>query len=188
MKITIQGALLAVGTLALLFHPSAQAACASGSGRIGFAASKIAPKIFAKSSNGQGENSNGNNNSSIVGLWHTTFTAGGITWDEAFEQWHSDGTELAVDNAVPPLLGNVCVGIYKQTGPRTYSLRHVTWNWDPSGAPLAGSFLLLMTVTTDPQGNTFSGNFVSDSFDTSGNVIPELHAEGTVNATRITVD
>ena len=45
-----------------------------------------------------------------------------------------------------------------------------------------------MTVTVDPHGNTFSGTFVSDSFDTFGNVIPELHAEGTVSSVRITVD
>ena len=182
MKSTIRESLLTLGALALLLQPSAQAACATGGKKLGLAPSKI-----AQPSNGQGENGN-SNNSSIVGLWHTTFVSGGLPWDEAFEQWHSDGTELAIDNAVPPLLGNVCVGVYKQTGPRTYSLRHVTWNWDPSGAPLAGTFLLLMTVSVDPHGNTFSGTFVTDSFDTFGNVIPELHAEGTVSSVRITVD
>jgi len=187
MKSTIQRSLFAIGALALFLQPSAQAACASGGKKVGLAPSKLALKLQNQGSNGQGENG-GSNNSSIVGLWHTTFISGGALWDEAFEQWHSDGTELAVDNAVPPLLGNVCVGVYKQTGPRTYSLRHVTWNWDPSGAPLAGSFLLLMTVTVDPHGNTFSGKFVSDSFDTFGDVIPDLHFEGTVSAERITVD
>jgi hypothetical protein len=182
MKSTIQGSLFAIGALALLLQPSAQAACASGGRKVGLTPSKL-----AQPSNGQGENG-ASNGQSIVGLWHTTFLSGGLVWDEAFEQWHSDGTELAVDNAVPPLLGNVCVGVYKQTGPRTYSLRHVTWNWDPSGAPLAGSFLLLMTVTVGPHGNTFSGKFVSDSFDTFGDVIPDLHFEGTVSAERITVD
>ena len=80
------------------------------------------------------------NNSSIVGLWHTTFVSGGLVWDEAFEQWHSDGTELAIDNAVPPLLGNVCVGVYKQSGPRTFKLRHVTWNWDPKRRTVGRDF------------------------------------------------
>ncbi len=184
MKSTIKGSLLAIGSLVLLVQPSAQAACASGGKKVGLAPSKLALKLQNQGSNGHGENGG----SSIVGLWHTTFISGGALWDEAFEQWHADGTELAVDNAVPPLLGNVCVGVYKQSGPRTYSLRHVTWNWDASGAPLAGSFLLLMTVTVDPHGNTFTGNFVSDSFDILGNVIPELHAEGTVSSERITVD
>ena len=182
MKSTIPGSLLAMGVLALLLHPSAQAACATGGGKVGLAPSKLNAKLPAPPK-GPAEN-----HDSIVGLWHTIFTVEGSVWDEAYEQWHSDGTELAVDNAVPPLLGNVCVGVFKQSGLRTYKLRHVTWNWDPSGAPLAGSFLLLMTVTTDPHNNTFTGTFVTDSFDTLGNVIPELHAEGTVSADRINVD
>jgi len=186
MKSTIQGSLFAIGALALLLQPSTQAACASGGRKVGLASSKLALKLQNQGSNGQGQNGGSN---SIVGLWHTSFTSGGAPWDEAFEQWHSDGTELAVDNAVPPLLGNVCVGVYKQTGPRTYSLRHVTWNWDPSKAsPFAGTFLLLMTVTVDKDGNTFSGTFVSDSYDVFGAVIPDLHFEGTVSSERITVD
>ena len=187
MKSTIQGSLFAIAALALLLQPSAQAACAAGGKKVGLAPSRLALKLPNQGSNGQGENG-GSNNSSIVGLWRTTFISGGTLWDEGFEQWHSDGTELAIDNAVPPLLGNVCIGVYKQTGPRTYSLRHVTWNWDPSGAPLAGTFLLLMTVTIDSHGTTFSGKFVSESFDTFGDVSPDLHFEGTVSGERITVD
>ncbi len=183
MKSTIQASLFAMGALVLMLQPSAQAACASGGGKIGLAPSKFAPTLLSRTSKEEAED-----HDSIVGLWHTTFISGGLVWDEAFEQWHSDGTELAVDNAVPPLLGNVCVGVYKQSGPHTYKLRHVTWNWDSSGAPLAGTFLLLMTVTTGPHGNTFTGTFVSDSFDNNGKVIPTMHAEGTVSSTRITVD
>jgi hypothetical protein len=62
--------------------------------------------------------------------------------ESRLQQWHSDGTELSVDNAVPPSLGNVCIGVYKQTGPRSYTLRHVTWNWTFDGH-LAGTFLLI---------------------------------------------
>jgi hypothetical protein len=131
----------------------------------------------------------GTGNASIVGLWLSTYFVGdGPTlWDQGFQQWHSDGTELAVDNAVPPPLGNVCVGVYVQTGPRTYKLRHVTWNWDPSGS-LAGTFLLQATVTVGPRGNRYSGTYVSDSFDLNGQTIPELHGEGIVRGERITVE
>jgi hypothetical protein len=187
MKSTIQGSLFAIGALALLLQPSAQASCVAGGAKVGLAPSKLALKLQNQSSKEKGDNGN-SKDSSIVGLWHTTFLFEGGVWDEAFEQWHSDGTETALDNAVPPLLGNVCLGIYKQSGPRTYKLRHLAWNWDPSGAPLAGTFLLLMTVTVDPHGDTFTGTWVSDSFDTFGNKIDELHFEGTVSAERITVD
>jgi hypothetical protein len=185
MKSTIQGSLFAIGALVLLLQPSAQASCVAGGGKVGLASSKFALKL--QSPKGQGDNGN-SNNSSIVGLWHTTFISGGSVWDEAFEQWHSDGTETALDNAVPPLLGNVCLGVYKQAGQRTYKLRHLAWNWDETGTKLAGSFLLLMTVTTDPHGDTFSGSFVADSFDTFGNKLDDLHAEGSVSGERINVD
>ena len=187
MKHAFCNLVLTAGALTLLLAPSAQAACVSGAGRVGFATSKLAPKIPSQGSNDDDSNSKGGG-SSIVGLWQTTFIAGGIVWDEAYEQWHSDGTELQLDNAVPPALGNVCVGVYKQTGRRTYKLRHVAWNWDASGSTLAGTFVLVMTVTTAPDGETFTGKFVTDSFDNGGNVIPALHAEGTVSAKRITVD
>ena len=132
---------------------------------------------------------NDDDNASVVGLWAVTFFVGHSkeVWDQGFEQWHSDGTELNNDNAVPPSLGNVCVGVYKQTGVRTFKLRHVTWNWDDQGK-LAGTFLLVATVTVAGNGKTFTGMYTSDSFDVKGNVIPNLHAEGTISAKRISVD
>jgi hypothetical protein len=98
----------------------------------------------------------------------------------------NDGTELAVDNAVPPLLGNVCIGVWKSTGSRSIRLRHMTWNWNPDGTP-AGTFPLV-TASVSQDGRTYEGTFVSDSFDLQGNVIPALHAEGTLRGVRITVD
>jgi hypothetical protein len=183
-------ALTLVAGLVVLVSPRAEAACISPEQRSGTSpvATRIAaPRTFA-ASQANGAVGSDASDTSIVGLWNTTFFAGdgpGI-WDQAFEQWHSDGTELAVDNAVPPVLGNVCVGVWKQTG-KTITLRHVTWNWDSEGR-LAGTFQLLMTVAVDRRGRAFSGTYVSDSFDLAGNVIPELHAEGVVRGRRISVD
>jgi hypothetical protein len=125
---------------------------------------------------------------SIVGLWNTTFLFGDgpQVYDQGFQQWHSDNTEMMVDNAVPPSLGNVCVGVWKLTGPRTYTLKHVTFNWDEQGG-LAGTFVLKMTVTLDRRGNVFAGSYTADSFDLAGKVIPDLHVEGAVRGQRITV-
>jgi len=128
------------------------------------------------------------NQHSVVGMWLAEFrTTGGQLWDQGFELFHADGTEVAVDNAVPPLLGNVCVGVWKSVAPRTIKLRHMTWNWNPDST-LAGTFLLLVTLTVGPDGSAYDGTFVSDSFDLQGTVIPAFHAEGTVRGTRITVD
>ena len=126
---------------------------------------------------------------SIVGLWQTSFLVGSgpdVAY-QGFQQWHLGGTEAMVDNGVPPSLGNVCVGVWKQAARRTYKLRHTTFNWDAEGNR-AGTFVMLMTVTLDRRGNTFAGTYVADSFDLSGAVIPELHAEGAVRSVRITVD
>jgi hypothetical protein len=90
-----------------------------------------------------------------------------------------------VDNAVPPSLGNVCVGVWQEIAPRTYRLRHVTFNWDDQGRS-TGTFLLVMTVRLDRRGRVFAGAYASDSFDLDGRVIPELHVEGLVKGVRIT--
>jgi len=122
----------------------------------------------------------------IVGLWYVVFrTSDGNVWDKGFQQYHADGTEITIDNAVPPAFGNVCIGVWKTDG-RTIKLRHVTWNWNPDGTP-AGTFLLLSTIKLDRDGDTYEGTFVSDSFDLNNHVIPALHAEGTLKGTRIKV-
>ena len=131
-------------------------------------------------------------NGTIVGLWTVSFHVGdgAEIWDQGFEQWHADGTEFTMDVAVPPAAGNICVGVWNRTGPRSAKLHHVGWNWDISASPaaLAGVFVLDMTVELGPGGRTFSGHYVTDSYDNDGNVIPEFHAEGLITATRITVD
>ena len=101
--------------------------------------------------------------------------------------FHADGTEVSVDNAVPPSLGNVCVGVWKHAGARTIKLRHLTWNWNADGR-LAGTFQLEVTLRLNRHGDAYTGTYVSDSFDLEHNVIPELHAEGVVKGTRIKVD
>ena len=175
------------------FAGSANAACASKPVRIAPLNLFESPKVTAAPDTIQesafADNDSEFSGGSIVGLWHIKYFVGNskTLWDEGFEQWHSDGTELSNDNAVPPSLGNVCVGVYKQTGPRTFKLRHVTWNFDVSGA-LTGTFELLQTVTVSNNGRTFIGTYTSDSRDLSGNIIPSLHAEGVLSATRITVD
>jgi hypothetical protein len=130
---------------------------------------------------------NNTGSSAIVGLWFTVFKVGDAVWNRGFQQYHAGGTELSVDSSVPPVLGNVCIGVWKMTGPHTFKLRHVTWNWNPDGSP-AGTFLLITTVRLNPHSDTYEGTFESDSFDTNNVVIPEFHAEGTVTGRRITVD
>ena len=180
IRFVVAAALLTVVTS----HAEATCITGTGSARTGSTTKGLLRPALAAAAAASPAASNG----SIVGLWLTTFYLGdgSTVWDQAYEVWHSDGTETALDNAVPPSLGNVCVGVWKQDG-RSVQLRHVAWNWNPDGS-LAGTFVLWMTTTLDVRGETFSGTFVTDSYDLDGNVIAQLHAEGIVRSTRLTVD
>jgi hypothetical protein len=178
---------IAVTSVLAVATPRAHAACITPDKGTKTAAARVIPPNFAGEAQAAAVGAN-SADPYIVGFWNTTFFVGDTdaVWDQAFEQWHSDGTELAVDNAVPPSLGNVCVGVWKQVG-RTIKLLHYTWNWNPDGTK-AGTFRLEMTVTVERGGREFAGTYVSDSFDVDGKRIPELHAEGVVSGVRITVD
>ena len=135
---------------------------------------------------------------SVVGMWRAVFRIGnadGPVFDETFQQFHSDGTEGMISNGFPPALGNVCLGVWKRVGSREYKLRHMTWNWSSTfndffGVPgsFAGRFEMVVNLSVDPHGTSFSGTWAAKNFDVSDNHIPELDAEGVVRATRITVD
>jgi hypothetical protein len=125
---------------------------------------------------------------SIVGLWHVFLTSGGQPFDEGFDAWHSDGTEILVDNAPPqPANGSgaVCIGVYTKTGPHTFKLKHVFWSIDANGN-LAGSGVIGENVTLDAGGNSYHGTFKYAAYDLSGNLVFE--ATGDISAERITPD
>lgn len=180
-------ALVAAYTLWGAFATDASAACfgpPATTGLIG-ARSHVAPAGAA----GMPDERDDTRPASIVGLWRVAFFVGDgpdIAY-EGFQQWHAGGTETMVDNGVPPAFGNVCVGVWKQSGPRTFKLRHVTFNWDEHGKS-TGTFQVLITVRLNASGNGYSGTYSADSFDLQGNVIPELHAEGRLRGLRLSVD
>jgi hypothetical protein len=125
---------------------------------------------------------------SIVGMWAVNFLDGtGALWDQGFELFHADGTEVNLDNGLPPSMGNVCVGVWKLVAPRTIKLRHHAWNWNPDGSR-NGSFMLVMVVKLDHRGRAFTGTFTADNFDNDGHILLETRVTGHVEATRITVD
>jgi hypothetical protein len=124
----------------------------------------------------------------ITGMWLTEFLLGQgpDRFDQGFQVFHADGTEVMLSNGLPPSLGNVCLGVWDQSG-RRIRLRHVAWNWDAEGR-LTGTFIMLASLRVDHRGKVFDGTWSADSYDLSNTVIPELHAEGVVRGTRILVD
>jgi hypothetical protein len=125
----------------------------------------------------------GDVNALIVGLWHVKFVSNGQLYDEGFDQFHSDGTEILNDDGVPPAEGNVCLGVFKKVGHRTYQLKHPAFVWDANGV-LVGTLIIRETITLDPGRNSYQGAFVFDFYDLDGNLTDEV--TGNLTGERIT--
>ncbi len=134
---------------------------------------------------------------SLVGMWHVIFTGetmngapfSGLV-DNSVVVFHNDGTEIMASSR-PAQDGNVCLGIYERTAKLKYHVNHIPWQGnDPSNAPTgignpAGGAQLLEKITLDPDGNSYTGSFSLQAYDTSGN--PTVLFTGTLKAKRITI-
>lgn len=125
---------------------------------------------------------------SPVGLWKVTFHSGGQVLFDAFDEWHSDGTEILNTNESPGPpngTGGVCLGVYRKIGLRTYKSRHPVWIFDGTGT-LVATLDIQEKNTVDKSGNTYTGFFSILRYDLNGNLIGRT--DGTLTATRITPD
>jgi hypothetical protein len=171
----VRGAFLAATAAAILFIASpASASC----GDPGKAKSGVATQLpFLAPTNAIPNTPSG----SIVGVWHVTYTmSDGEMFYEAFDIWHSDGTEFEVAN-LPPAAGNVCMGVWTKVGP-AIQLDHIGWAFDMNGNSI-GTFTL--TEKNVVNGNSYTGDFDYKAYDVNGNPIPDQEVTGTLKATRI---
>lgn len=125
---------------------------------------------------------------SIVGLWHVVYTAGGATFNETLDQWHSDGTEF--ENAwLPPDVGNICFGVWKEMRPGTVHLHHIGWTFTPGSTPptASGTFTIDEINTVSRDGKSYSGSFIFRTYNIDGS-FTGTEVSGTIAATRITVE
>jgi hypothetical protein len=120
----------------------------------------------------------------IVGLWSVAFSSGGQIVDVAFDAWHSDGTEV-LNDYTNPIEGNVCLGVWEQTGARNFRLKHPSWTFDENGT-LLGTVVIREKVTLSADRNSYKGTYLYDIYDTTGAFVAEL--TGTLTATRIKPD
>ena len=126
---------------------------------------------------------------SIVGLWHVVYTqSDGTPFNQTFKMWHSDGIEF--ENALlPPIGGDICYGVWKQTGSRSVKLHHIGIIWGPDPTT-PGNFVIVATFTVDEtntvseDGKSYSGKFTFSQFDPSGN--PGQVIKGSTAAKRVT--
>ena len=142
-----------------------------------------------------------NGSAAIVGLWHVTYTANFASpssnfpptpfqFAESLKTWHADGTEL--ENAfLPPTGGNVCFGVWKETGHGSVKLHHIGLMFDSMGR-VSNIFTIDEKDTVGGNGKTYSGMFDfklwPPNFDAVGVGTPLAEVKGSTAGTRITVD
>src|SRR5215468_8347665 len=140
------------------------------------------------SQDGQGEN-----DASIVGFWHVVFISEGTKMppipddtvvDAGFSQWPSDYTEI-LNSSRPPATANFCLGVWAKTGVNTYSLNHFALSFNPDGSFL-GPANIRETVSLSADGNSYSGTFSIDQYDTHLTLL--AHIIGNIKATRVTIN
>jgi len=178
--IAITGALLAISAS---FAPNATACGLPGVSPMRVPAI-LPPSLFPPAAQSPAAGALGQDGATIVGLWNVTFYSGGEIVDQAFDAWHSDGTEI-LNDFTDPIEDNVCLGVWAQTGPQTYKLKHPSWTFDVNGN-LTGTAWILETVTVGPGGNAYDGPYSISFFDTSGNPIGTY--TGVIKAYRIMPD
>ncbi len=94
-------------------------------------------------------------------------------FNDTFDTWHSDGTEFE-SAFLAPASGDVCVGVWTQTGFRSVKLHHVGWLFDPSTptATAANTFTLDEEVTVAPNGKSYSGKYTFKIWNLDGTPTP----------------
>jgi hypothetical protein len=140
----------------------------------------------------------------IVGTWRFTWTSDGTAYpqpipygaqvDFGTHQWHSDRTEIFTSGGRPPSSGDVCMGVWKQTGRFTYKMRHIALAWlssdsTPSSTPATflGPAIITESVTLNRAGDRYEGSFTLDQYAKDEVTLIE-HISGKVEASRFTVD
>ena len=147
------------------------------------------------------EEKESNGNAAIVGLWHLIYTANSASpsnafpptpfqFLESFKTWHADGTEF--ENAfLPPTGGNICFGVWKESGHGGVKLHHIGLMFDSMGR-VSNIFTVDEKDTVASNGKTYSGTFDfklwPPNFDAVGVGSPLAEVTGTTLGTRITVD
>jgi hypothetical protein len=150
----------------------------------------------------------------IVGLWAFKYTSkgnmatlgipDGVPIDNGNTAWFADGNEITFSGARNPIVGATCIGVWKQTGERTYVLNHIGLSWNPLAASAApagpgnpgggpgasdGPAFIKQYVTLSRDGQSYTGTFAINQLMPDGKT-PALPApiKGTITATRVTVD
>jgi hypothetical protein len=193
-------ATLGMGMFVMLLAPRATAGCgdvATLQGPIVFAQENPLASLLSRAPEAEKSAARGPAGPSIVGMWsfqlvsegntaHNPSIPDGALIDFGFGQIHSDGTEIINSGGHAPATGNFCLGVWGQTGFLTYEVNHFPLSYNATTGALANLISLREQLTLSPSGDSFTGTFTLDVYDTKGNHVD--HVGGNVIATRVTVD
>lgn len=182
-KVLFASATLAAASLLTTLPASGCAVSAGAKAKTGAALAPGAGAMALSVENAAVPSSSQPKAQAFVGLWDVKIYSQGQLFDEGFDTFHNDGTELLIteDN---PITENVCPGVWEQTGPSTIKVKHPSWYFDSNGN-LLGTVIIYETLTLDCD-DTFHGTSSEDVYDTQGNKIG--HYTGyQIKATRIKV-
>jgi hypothetical protein len=178
-------------SLGIAFAPAAHAGCLPGTA--GESKQPGAPKLEEARYLAHADDHDNAGEAAIVGFWHVQLIVGEDVVDDAFVQWHADGTEI-MNSSRPPITSSFCLGVWKRTGPRSYHLKHLAKSWGPDGLTPVGPAVILEDVALALSANSYTGTFSLTQYDLDGNVIspdpahgvPAVTIYGTIRAVRIT--
>jgi len=141
---------------------------------------------------------------SIVGLWEFEVRAAidespfrkGDLLDWGLATWHDDGTEIQFSAGRPYDAGDVCMGVWKQSGRNKFHLNHIALGKDlGTGANFDGLTNIRADVTVGPSGNKFTGSYQIIQYygsPTDGTEFDQSNEQyrfiGTVTATRVSAN
>ena len=91
----------------------------------------------------------------------------GTVLDNAFQQWHSDGTEIHNSQA-PAADGNICLGVWEKTGKYHYTLNHFYLISDATNDTLHARVQLREEIDLDRSGDEHFGTVTFDVYDLEG--------------------
>jgi hypothetical protein len=156
----------------------------------------------------------------IVGLWAFKYTSegnmdtlgipDGTPIDSGNTAWYADGNEITYSGVRNPVVGAVCIGVWKRTGEHTYVLNHIGLSWNPlapsisppadpapagpgnpgggPGAP-GGPAFIKQYIILSPDHKSYSGTFTINQLKPDGktSALP-APIKGKITATRLTID
>ncbi len=190
---------LGAGMFVMLFAPQATAGCGDLTALRGpFVFAQDMQNLSLLSRTAESEKSEAHGQSAaIVGMWnfqlvsqgntaHNPSIPDGALIDFGYHQIHGDGTEIINSGGHAPATENFCLGVWGQTGFLTYEVNHFPLSYNATTGALANLINLREQITLSPSGDSFTGTFTLNVYDTKGSQVD--HLVGNVTATRVTVD